>query len=173
MKLPECVVFISFTLFDVCREATDVKVQEPEWNDQAFRTEGELGKTFDLIGPGATRTFSYIITPILQLTRIDQAHTQVSYNDNGQTLNTVGPISYIRIYSSEEVIKFKAIDLGSTLTLGMLTTETQWIQAFIMFAGSLVVFALVKFMGWLKDARVTNNRKKALRELGAEGLKDE
>lgn len=153
-----------------CSDATDVSVKDTEWDASLFKTEGEITGSFDLIPAGVTKSFSYVIIPKVPLNRFEQPELTLSYTDGEKKITSQGPRDYLKIHSKEELLKKKIIDFGSMATLGMITSEQQWIRAAVIFAGSCVTLVALRLARKLKDAMQSSKRKSALKEFG---FKDE
>lgn len=78
-------------------EATNVKVSDAEWDTQLFETKGDISATFDSIAPGATKAFSFSVTPAVTLNRFEQPHMTISYDTNGRSISTTGPVEHIKV----------------------------------------------------------------------------
>jgi hypothetical protein len=151
-------------------EAKDVSVNDAEWDAQLFRTEGEISGTFDSIAAGATKTFSYTITAKVPLNRFEQPELTLSYKDGENEITSQGPRDYIKVHSKEELLRKKILEIGGMITLGMITTESQWIRFVVMFAGSFSVYALLNVARKLRTMMENSKRKSVLKEFG---FKDE
>lgn len=147
------------------RAASNVKVQEPEWDEQLFRTEGDLEATFDSVPAGSTKSFKFMVTPKVKLQRFDQPSTEVTYEDNGKAVSTNGPTLYLQTFKAEDILLMKALNIGGYISLGMLTTGAQWARASIMCAGSFAVYVVINLVRKLKTMSQESKRKRALREL--------
>ena len=148
-----------------CREASNVEVKDPEWDEKLFRSEGDSSASFEVIPAGATKSFSYSVTPKIKLQRFEQPQTEIKYNDGDKEIKSHGPTLYLQTFSGEDWLKYKAIKLGSTLTFGMMKTETQWIRASVMTVGSCFVYVTIQLVRGFKEASATRRRRRALAEL--------
>lgn len=151
-----------------------MSVKEEAWRPDAFLTEGQLEAEFDTIPAGTTQSFSYSITP----------------KDSGASTHTVAPVlvTYIaeantkpvtthssaltlQVFSSTDLFKEKALDWGSTLSLGMLVTESDWIRFGVLAAAGVLAYMLLGFYKVVSKSHEDSKRRKALKGLGLEDLK--
>lgn len=153
-----------------CSDATDVSVEEPEWDFHLFETEGDMSGSFDTIPAGVTKSFSYVIIPKLPLNRFEQPELTVSYNDGDRKISTKGPKEYLKIHSKEELLKKKILDAGSMATLGMITSEEQWIRTIVVGGGIFITLFAFRLAKKVQDIVQNSKRKSALKEFG---FKDE
>ena len=143
-------------------------VKDSEWNPEAFSTTGALEGTFASIPVGATKSFSYAVTPKFSFELYEHPAAEVSYvaEANGKPVATRSSGLAFRTYTAGDLIKFKALQVGSTLTLGIARTEQDWIRFSIVTGGGLLVYVLLTAYRGVSAARVKSRRVKALRELG-------
>lgn len=150
----------------LCREASDVSVSDSEWAEQLFRTEGEISGSFDSIPAGATKSFSYIITPKVPLNNFEHPELSISYTDGDQKIESKGPKEYLKVHSKEDMMKTNFLEVGAYVTLGMLRSEEQWIRAVVIFAGSLFVYIFLNVVRNVRAMLANKKRKSALKEFG-------
>lgn len=150
----------------LCREASDVSVSDSEWAEQLFRTEGEISGSFDSIPAGATKSFSYIITPKVPLNNFEHPELSISYTDGDKQIESKGPKEYLKVHSKEDMMKTNFLEVGAYVTLGMLRSEEQWIRAVVIFAGSLFVYIFLNVVRNVRAMLANKKRKSALKEFG-------
>ncbi|WPT13860.1 hypothetical protein PSENEW3_00001699 [Picochlorum sp. SENEW3] len=148
------------------REASDVSVSDSEWAEQLFRTEGEISGSFDSIPAGATKSFSYIITPKVPLNNFEHPELSISYTDGDKKIESKGPKEYLKVHSKEDMMKTNFLEVGGYVTLGMLRSEEQWIRAVVIFAGSLFVYIFLNVVRNVRAMLANKKRKSALKEFG-------
>lgn len=153
-----------------CSDATDVSVEDTEWDVHLFDTEGEITGSFDTIPAGVTKSYSYVIIPKVPLNRFEQPEITFSYKDGDREISSQGPKDYVKIHSKEELMRKKILNFGSTATLGMITTEDQWIRAVVVCAGSLITLFAFRLAKQIQNMMQTSKRRSALKEFG---FKDE
>ena len=135
-----------------------------------FETEGEITGSFDSIPAGVTKSFSYVIIPKVPLNRFEQPELTFSYKDGEKKITSQGPKDYVKIYSKEELMRKKILDVGSMATLGLITTEEQWIRSVVICAGSFIALVAFRLARKLRELMQSSKRKSALKEFG---FKDE
>lgn len=150
----------------LCREASDVSVSDSEWAEQLFRTEGEISGSFDSIPAGATKSFTYTITPKVPLNNFEHPELSIAYTDGGKKIESKGPKEYIKVHSKEDMMKTNFLEMGAYVTLGMLRSEEQWIRAVVIFAGSLCVYVFLNVVRNVRAMLANKKRKSALKEFG-------
>jgi len=153
-----------------CSDASDVSVEETEWDIHLFETQGEISGSFDTIPAGVTKSFEYVIIPKVPLNRFEQPELTFSYKDGENKITSQGPKDYLKIHSKEDLMRKKILDVGSMVTLGMITTEEQWIRAVVICAGSFITLIAFRLARKLQEIMQSSKRKSALKEFG---FKDE
>lgn len=76
----------------------------------------------------------------------------------------------MKVHSKEELLKKKILDVGSMATLGMITTEEQWLRTIVICAVGLIALVAYKLAKKVQNAMQSSKRKSALKEFG---FKDE
>lgn len=168
--MPSSLLGNDSSIFFACSDASDVSVEDTEWETNLFETEGDITGSFDTIPAGVTKSFSYVIIPKVPLSRFEQPELTLSYNDGEKTIASQGPRDYVKIYSKEEMLRKKILDVGSMATLGMITSEEQWVRIVVFCAVGFIVLVAFRLAKKLKNAMQSSKRKSALKEFG---FKDE
>jgi len=138
------------------------------WDAETFRTEGKVDASFTSIAAGATKAYSYTITPKIAVELYEQRPVLITYvaGKDAAPITTHSHPLYFRSFSSGDVMKMKALEIGSSLTLGMFRTEKDWIRFVAVTGGGFVVYVLLGAHRAFSKARADSRRKKALRDLG-------
>lgn len=77
----------------------------------------------------------------------------------------------VRIFSSTELLTDKLVDIGSTLSLGILKNQEDWKRFAIVVGSFIVVFSSYSAYTTLNKKRAASREKRALRDLGFADLK--
>ena len=142
-------------------------MKEDAFRPEEFHIEGQLDAEYDAIPVGSSRAFSYSITP-KESGKFSGTPTFVTYiaEDAGKPVTTRAPQLLVQVFTSTELLKDQVLGYGSTATLGMLSTESDWIRFAAVVAGGSVLYTLFGAYNALVKSRANAKRRRALRDLG-------
>ena len=146
-----------------------MSVKEEAWRPDAFLTEGQLEAEYDTIPVGTTQSFSYSITPKEAGTStFTIAPVLVTYvaEENTKPVTTRSSELIVRVYSPTDLFREKALLWGTTISLGMLETESDWIRFGVLAVGGVLAYVLFGFYQVVSKSRDDSKRRRALRDLG-------
>lgn len=130
---------------------------------------GQLFTEFDSIPAGATVRHTYTVTP-KQATTITLPGATVTYvtKEGISHRSTSGASTYFTSYTIVDFVKYKGLELGSTLTFGLFTTAGDWIRAGIVIGSITFIYAALTSYKGVTAATKERRRRKALAELEKE-----
>jgi hypothetical protein len=151
-------------------DARAVHVKEDAWPEDAFLTSGQLAHNYAVIPVGATEAFTYSVTPARAVDAYEHAPTFFTYEavlgEKGVFTTSASPPLPARVYTARAAAAARALGVGARLTLGALTTATEW-QRFGLAAAGLAAAALAyRTYTAAAAARTASKRRSALKGLG-------
>ena len=145
-----------------------VSAEEEAWNSEAFVTTGSLTATLESLPAGATHSFSYTVVPKMPVPSYEHRATLVTYvaQEGGSAVTTASPWLPFRAYTSTDLLKDKALRVGTTLTMGQLNTAPDWVRT-----GLITGVAVGGYTAWsvysaVVAGRAASKRRSALKSLG-------
>lgn len=156
-----------------CSDAKSVTVKDEGWRRDAFHIEGQLEAEFASIPAGGVETFSFSVTP--KAPGVQEARpilaTYLNAEDAGEPVSTRSSPLYVHVYTGTELLKYRALEIGSTLTLGILKTEKDWVRFAVLAGGGTIVYMSLGTYRALAKSRAESRRRRALKDLGLDDLK--
>ena len=152
-----------------------MSVKETAWIPTLFLTEGQLEAEYDTIPAGTSQSFSFTITPKNTAEGIKIPDTIVTYvaTEGGKPITTKAATKEMYVFSSADILKYKLLGYGSTATMGMLTTEADWLRTVIIIVGAGVVYLAMGMYTKLAKTHEDSKRRRALKDLGLADLKSQ
>jgi hypothetical protein len=156
-----------------CSDAKSVTVKDDGWRPDAFHIEGQLEAEFATIPAGGVESFSFSVTP--KGPGVQEAlpilATYLSTEDADTPVTTRSSPLYVRVYTGTELLKYQALEIGSSLTLGILKSESDWIRFAVLVGGGTIVYTVLGTYRALAKSRAESRRRRALKDLGLDDLK--
>jgi hypothetical protein len=145
-----------------------VSAVEEEWNLRAFTTTGTLTTTLESLPAGATHSFTYTVVPTMAVPSYDHPVTLVTYvaQEGGSAVTTASPWLPFRAYTSTDLVKDKALRVGTTLTLGQLNTASEWVHASLVTGVAVGGYTAWSVYGAVVAGRAASKRRSAIKSLG-------
>lgn len=69
-------------------------------------------------------------------------------------------------FSSADILKYKLLGYGSTVSFGMLNTEGDWIRTVGLVGGAAIIYALMGMYSAVSKKAADSRRTRNLREFG-------
>jgi len=149
-------------------DAKSVSVKETAWIPTLFLTEGQLEAEYDTVPAGTSQSFTFTITPKMPAEGIKIPDTVVTYlpTEDGNPVTTTSAPKEMYVFSSADILKYRLLGYGSTATMGLLTSEGDYIKVAGVLGVAAALYMLFGMYTAVSKKAADSRRARNLREFG-------